>query len=359
MVTPPRGVFSRTTSEARERGERVSEGSRPSANKPTEHAVDAQTARTAGHRPTPTAATDGRTSRPGDPNQPEPTPTNPHTRPAIPGNRDLPWKATAERRNLWGPVDRPLEGEVHEPHSTALTRPRDRRANPLVSVGIPVITGGIAALGVVALGLMGLIAVPLAVIGGAGAGVLTAGGAGGLIHLIRRPRQSDRALPATTADSPDGTREMLERILSACAGLDGRIRTLRRSASEPTAIIVLQDASALITRIEALAGSPEIAALRPSSSEVILLDGVACRYLPELLDAAERTIGYLTTFQGQARADALENLQDVDRQLEVLADGIERIEQDLVSGVSRSLEVHAEFLRTRFADQHLNPIIDV
>lgn len=348
----------------------MSEGSRPSAQQRTEHVVDTQTERTAGHQPTPANRTATPTTPhvpinedgargPGNRNRPEPTHAETSGRAAMPGNRDLPWKATAERRNLWGPVDRPLEGEVHEPHSTALVRPTPRRANPLVRFGIPVITGGIAALGVVALGLTGLIAVPLAVIGGAGAGVLTAGGAGGLMHLIRRSTRSDRSLPAATADSPDGTREMLERILSACAGLDGRIRALRRSASEPTAITVLQDASALITRIEALVGSPEIAALRPSSSEVLLLDGVACRFLPELLDAAERTIGYLTTFQGQARTEALENLQDVDRQLDVLADGIERIEQDLVSGVSRSLEVHAEFLRTRFADQHVNPIIDV
>lgn len=348
----------------------MSESSRPSAQERTEHAVDTQTERTAGHQPTPANRTATPTTPhvpvnehgargPGNRNHPEPTHAETSSRPTMPGYRDLPWKATAERRNLWGPVDRPLEGEVHEPRSTALARPRNRRANPLLSIGIPVLTGGIAAVGVVALGLTGLIAVPLAVIGGAGAGVLTAGGAGGLMHLIRRSTPPDHALPVTTADSPDGTREMLERILSACAGLDGRIRALRRSASEPTAITVLQDASSLITRIEALAGSPEIATLRPSSSEVLLLDGVACRYLPELLDAAGRTIGYLTTFQGQARTEALENLQDVDRQLEVLADGIERIEQDLVSGVSRSLEVHAEFLRTRFADQHLNPIIDV
>ena len=158
---------------------------------------------------------------------------------------------------------------------------------------------------------------------------------------------------------PDSTREMLEQILHATAETRGRTRDLRARASDPTALQVLKDVDALLVRIDALAGSEAIQTLRPSSGEVTMLEGMASRYVPELVDAAEDIIGFLVTFRGSAREEALANLRAVDQQLGVLADGVERIEQDMVAGVSRSLEVHSEFLRTRFADQHLNPIIDV
>lgn len=279
------------------------------------------------------------------------------SRPALPGDMDLPWKATAERRDLWGPAPKPLEGKVHSPaagSSTELVRSGPRR-NPLVSFGVPVLTGSAAAFAVVALGVAGVIAGPIAAIA-AGVGVLAAGGTGGLLYSLR-PEQP--RLLTTGADVPDSTREVLEQILHATAETRGRTRDLRPRASDPTALQVLKDVDALLVRIDALAGSEAIQTLRPSSGEVTMLEGMASRYVPELVDAAEDIIGFLVTFRGSAREEALENLRAVDQQLGVLADGVERIEQDMVAGVSRSLEVHSEFLRTRFADQHLNPIIDV
>lgn len=274
---------------------------------------------------------------------------------STPGDMDLPWKATAQRRDLWGPMEKPLEGTVHSPASTDLTRPR--RRSPLLTLGVPLLTGGAAALGTVALGIAGVLALPLALVAGAGVGVIAAGGAGGLLHALR-PRPTNRQL-LISADIPDSTREMLEQILQATATTRSRTRELRSRASEPTALSMLKDVDSLLRRIDALAESAEIQSLRPSSGELTMLEGIAARYVPELMDSAERTIGFLTTFQGDARAEALENLRSIDQQLDVLAEGIEQIEQDVVSGVSRSLEVHSEFLRTRFADQHLNPIIDV
>ena len=40
----------------------------------------------------------------------------------------------------------------------------------------------------------------------------------------------------------------------------------------------------------------------------------------------------------------------------MLSEGIDRIENDIVSGVTRSLEVHSEFLRNRFADDRRDPL---
>src|SRR5699024_3365539 len=37
-----------------------------------------------------------------------------------PGDQDLRWKATAERRDLWGPIQKPLQGTVHSPTSRSV-----------------------------------------------------------------------------------------------------------------------------------------------------------------------------------------------------------------------------------------------
>lgn len=281
-----------------------------------------------------------------------------HSAPSTrPGDMDLPWKATAERRDLWGPVQKPLEGKVHSPGSASTSKELARpRQNPLLSVGVPLLTGGAAAFAVAALGVAGVLAAPVAVIAAIGAGVVAAGGTGGVLYSLR-PKPSP--LLTAGADIPDSTREMLETILHATAQTRGRTRTLRTSTSDPTALQVLSHVDSLLLRIDALAGTEQIQTLRPSAGEVTMLEGMASRYLPELVDAAEDTIGFLSTFAGDARATAQQNLHGIDQQLTVLGDGIERIEQDMVAGVSRDLDVHAEFLRRRFADQHLSPIIDV
>ena len=311
----------------------------------------------------PPTATDHRSAAPNDnPAATTDAPAAPDAKPAepaettAPGYRDLPWKATAQRRDLWGPIEKPLEGTVHAPASTSSVG-RPRRRSPLFSVGVPLLVGGLVGVGALALGLGAALAAPLIVAGGAlGIGVLAAGGSG-LVVRATRPRQS-RLLPAETEIS-EATREVLETILRSTTRTATRTGQLRRTASEPAAGLALEHADSLLRRIEALVGSEQIRSQRPSSGELTMLEGMATRYLPELVDASEETIGFLATFEGSARQEALDNLESIDGQLTVLGEGLERIERDIVGGVSRSLEMHAEFLRTRFADQHLNPLIDV
>ena len=271
-----------------------------------------------------------------------------------PGDQDLPWKATAERRNLWGPLEKPLEGKVHSPASKAVGRPR---RSPLVRFGAPLLLGGLAAIATVVLGLGTAVAGPLLVLAAAaGIGVVTLGGSA---LVLNAPRRSEDERPVLDASVTGSTRTVLERILAADAETRERSAQLRPRATVPGATHVLDDVDSLVTRIDALVGSEQLQALRPSAAEVTMLEGIACRYVPELVDAASDTLGFLQTFAGSARQEALDNLESIDQQLGVLAEGVEQIEGDIVGGVSRSLEVHSEFLRTRFADQHLNPIIDV
>lgn len=273
--------------------------------------------------------------------------------PVAPGDVDLPWKATPERRNLWGPIEKSLEGTVHDPASGAV----GRRRSGLFSLGVPILAGGLVGAACLVVGLGTAILGPLGALGiAAGAGLLAAGGSGVAVRALRSPQT-----PQVTAgtEGPQGTAEMLEKVRSATAETRERTRGLRRRASEPTVGLTLEHVETLLRRIDALADSEQLRAQRPYEGEVTMLEGMATRYLPELVDAAADIIGFLETFAGSARQEALENLEGIDRQLAVLGDGLEQIESDLVAGVSRSLEVHAEFLRTRFADQHLNPIIDV
>src|SRR5699024_5694212 len=181
-------------------------------------------------------------------------------------------------------------------------------------------------------------------------------GPGGAPPCPRAPA----ARRVAAASAPESARTVLEMILAAAAATGEQVARLRPQAGgTPTATSVLDHVEALLTRIDALVGAEQLQSLRPSAGEVTMLEGIACRYVPDLVDAAADTIGFLQTFEGTARQEALENLASIDQQLNVLAEGVEQIEADLVGGVSRSLEVHAEFLRARFADQHLNPIIDV
>src|SRR5699024_868054 len=294
----------------------------------------------------------GAVSAERDPSAEEPTSGNsrfPDPFAPSPGDQDLPWKATAERRDLWGPVQEPLEGTVRSPASRAVGRPR---RPPFVRFGAPAVLGGLAALAAatVVLG-TGLGGPLLALAAAAGLGVVTLGGVG---IAVNAPRRGPRGRPALDAPAPDGTRAVLERILEADATTRERVARLRPGArSTPSAALVLDDIESLLTRIDALVAAEQVQTLRPSAPEVTMLEGIAARYVPELVDAASDTIGFLQTFAGTARQEALTNLESVHRQLGVLGEGVEQIESDVVGGVSRSLEVHSEFLRTRFADQHV------
>lgn|GEM_PF-1988815 len=273
---------------------------------------------------------------------------------AAPGAQDLPWKATADRRDLWGPKQTALEGTVRGPASREVSAPRP---SWLVRLGAPVVLGGLAGLATLLVVLGTGLGGPVLALGAAvGVGAVALGGVG---VAANRPRTGSAERPVIDASVAGGTREVLERILEADETTRSRVRQLRPQAAAAPAMQVLDDVDALLTRIDALVGAEQLQAMRPSAGEVTMLEGIATRYVPDLVDAAADIIGFLRTFAGSAREEALENLASIDRQLDVLGEGVERIESDLVGGVSRSLEVHSEFLRQRFADQHLDPIIDV
>ena len=277
---------------------------------------------------------------------------------STPTPRDLPWKATGQRRDLWGPVKRPLEGTIHPPRSKAVAMPR--RRGRWLTVGVPSVFGGtlgfstFIVLGVSSLiGGAGLLA-PL--LGGLGVAAVIGGGTA---YLLRNRKPRPARLTISDAQMPEGTRALLQKVITTTTQQRRRILQVRRRATGSASKPVFARADALLQRIDALLGAESLQSRRPSDGDVLMLEGMATRYIPDLLDALEDTVVLLGSVQGEARAKALANVDAIDQQLQVIGEGIERIEADVVAGVTHSLEVHSEFLRTRFSDQRLNPIIDV
>lgn len=227
-------------------------------------------------------------------------------------------------------------------------------------MGVPTVLGGafgISTFVILGLGsLIGGAGILAPALGGLGVALVVGGGTG---FLLRNRRPKKVRLIAADAEMPEGTRAMLEKVARASTQQRRRIVDVRRRASTPAAKTALNRADSLLQRIGALLGSESMQSRAPSDGDVMMLEGMADRYIPDLIDALDENLGFLSSFEGGARETAVANLESIDQQLEVLGEGIERIEADVVSGVSRSLEVHSEFLKTRFSAQRVNPLIDL
>ena len=281
-----------------------------------------------------------RTSRPGAmPSRPGPS--------ARPGLR----APAPPAPGSWAAGTAPLEGTVHAPRSRAVSVPR--RRGRWLTVGVPVVlAGGFGIASFMVLGVSSLVG---------GAGLLTpflaalgiaavVGGGSGFLLRNRRPRPA--RLARTAEDVSAGTRAMLEKIVKDSAQGRRRIHRMRRTVHGPTERHLLDRAETLLLRVDALLSTAALQSRRASDPDVMLLEGMTERYVPELVSALEGTVGFLGEASTEdTRARAAANLQRIDEQLAVLDGRLDRLENQIVTGVSRSLDVHSEFLRTRFAEQ--------
>ena len=251
----------------------------------------------------------------------------------------------------WAAGTAPLEGTVHAPRSRAVSVPR--RRGRWLTVGVPVVLAGAFGIGsFMVLGVSSLVG---------GAGLLTpflaalgiaavVGGGSGFLLRNRRPKPV--RLGRTAEEVSAGTRAMLEKIVKDSAHGRRRIHRMRRTVHGATERHLLDRAETLLLRVDALLGTAALQSRRASDPDVMLLEGMTERYVPELVGALEGTVGFLGgTSTQDTRARASENLQRIDEQLAVLDGRLDRLEREIVTGVSRSLDVHSEFLRARFAEQ--------
>lgn len=233
-----------------------------------------------------------------------------------------------------------------------------RRRGRWLTVGVPTVLGGSVGIGsFLLLGVSSLIGgagllAPL--VAGLGIGVIVGGGTG---LLLRNRRPSPVRLSKASGDMPGGTRPLLESIVRSTKHQRRHLARMRRRAPGPTVTPVLNRAESLLHRVNALVGSASLQSRRPSDDDVLMLEGMADRYIPDLVRALEDTIGILTSAPGEAREQAVANLSSVDQQLLALGEEVDRIEGEIVTGVTRSLDVHSEFLRRHLPDQGGNPII--
>jgi hypothetical protein len=250
-------------------------------------------------------------------------------------------------------------GTVHAPASRSVAMPR--RRGRWLTVWVPSVLGGTAGIGsFLVLGVSSLIGgagllVPL--LAGAGVGVVVGGGLG--LLLRNRTPGPVRLSAAARAEMPAGTRPVLEQIVRSTKQERRRLTHLRRGRPGPAVKPVLNRAESLLLRVDALMGSTSLQSRRASDDDVMMLEGIASRYVPDLVGALEDTVGFLspsTTDEARERASA--NLQNIDLQLTSLGEELDRIERDVVGRVTRTLDVHSEFLRSRLPDQHRDPLTD-
>jgi hypothetical protein len=261
-------------------------------------------------------------------------------------------------RDVAGPPRRKggvgLRPIVHGPQGTQVAR-RRRRGRWLTTglpwaLGVVFGTSSFVVLGVASLiGGSGLL-VPL--LAGLGVGVVLGGGTA-LLLRNRRPARA-RRLPAD-AEMADGTRSTFTTILQATAKERKHIAQVDRPGLPAPVRPTLARAESLLERIDTLLNSSALQSRRAYDPDVLMLEGMATRYVPDLVESLDDTLGFLASFDG-GREAAAANVEIIDQQLTVLDDRITRIEADVVGGLSRSLDVQREFLTRHVAEKVENPL---
>lgn len=227
-----------------------------------------------------------------------------------------------------------------------------RRRGKWLTRDVPIFFGGILSLGTFVLFGFGSLVGGTGLIGPAlGAVAVGAAVAGGSAYLLRNRRPAQQPLRAVSAAVPEGTRALLGGAVSNAVKQRRRIAELNRRSTPHAARPVLARADALLVRIDALMRTEVVQSRRPYDEDVMLLEGMSTRYVPELLGAVEDNLAFLSSLTPGSQDQALQNLQVIDEQLAALNDGVDRIESQVVGGAARSLDVQREFLRTRLGTQ--------
>src|SRR5699024_1310233 len=130
---------------------------------------------------------------------------------------------------------------------------------------------------------------------GLGIGIVVGGGTG---LLLRNRRPGPVRLGRAAGEMPGGTRALLEKIVRSTKHQRRRLAGMRRRAPGPVVAPVLDRAESLLHRVNALVGSASLQSRRPCDDDMLMLEGMADRYVPDLVGALEDTIGFLTPGAG-------------------------------------------------------------
>lgn len=178
-----------------------------------------------------------------------------------------------------------------------------------------------------------------------------------LENVLNSTRNIRRKLEEWRGELPQIERNMRAQGGAGAASGGGAASGRYGGASRPAE--VLDQLAGILTRIEGLAQTEAVQERDPSDGDLLMLEGIACRYIPELMDAVDDTFDFLAKFSGGALKDVQNNLETIHSEFGVMSETLEQLEQDVVRGVSHSLEVHSEFLRRRLKASDSPSIIDI
>lgn len=180
---------------------------------------------------------------------------------------------------------------------------------------------------------------------GVGVGLLTLPGAPKPIKKVTiEPTTTQQYLEASAASAHEIERQLsrlTSRSLWAQSHLDERI-------GEMTA------------GIRTLAETPSLAARERADGDVQTLYLLSTDYLPTLVNIMIENDRMHASFRGaRSRDEVVRNVAALDEQSLILGEALERIESDVVQGVSRDAEQHAAFLASRFEQARTPLILDI
>ena len=178
-----------------------------------------------------------------------------------------------------------------------------------------------------------------------------------LENVLNSTREVRQKLEEWRGELPQIERNMRAPGGAGAASGGGAILGRFGGASRPAE--VLDQLAGILTRIEGLAQTEAVQERDPSDGDLLMLEGIACRYIPELMDAVDDTFDFLAKFSGDALKDVQNNLETIHSEFGVMSETLEQLEQDVVRGVSHSLEVHSEFMRRRLKASDTPSIIDI
>lgn len=178
-----------------------------------------------------------------------------------------------------------------------------------------------------------------------------------LENVLNSTREVRQKLEEWRGELPQIERNMRAQGGAGAASGGGATSGRFGGASRPAE--VLDQLAGILTRIEGLAQTEAVQERDPSDGDLLMLEGIACRYIPELMDAVDDTFDFLAKFSGDALKDVQNNLETIHSEFGVMSETLEQLEQDVVRGVSHSLEVHSEFMRRRLKASDTPSIIDI
>lgn len=216
----------------------------------------------------------------------------------------------------------------------------------LVGVLVGAGTAVAATLGIwLGLGVIVPIAGALGLAVGAGAGLMTLPGAARKLTKLEIEPTTTAGLLQASASSADDMAKQMSRLTSrqlwAGSSVDERI-------------------GEMLGGIRTLAATPALSSRERSDGDVQTLYLLATDYLPTLVNLAIENDRMHAQFRGSgSRDEVVRNVAALDEQAGILGEALERIETDVVQGVSRDAAQHAEFLASRFASANTPSILDL